>query len=122
MSTDVGVALFVDGDDLDDDERAELTRRLRVELLALDVTANPALGGLPPAGAKAGDPVTTGALVLTFGPEVFNQVVTLVRGWLGRQRSRVKVEIDGQVLEADMSRAQLDAIVAAYLARVTAGR
>lgn len=84
---------------------AELTGYLREELLELDVddvTAVP--GGEVPPGARAVDIAQIGALMVALGSSAtaLNQVVTVVRSWLGRfhdTRPSLRLELDGDVIE-----------------------
>ena len=121
MSGVADVVLVVDGADLDTDERAELARQLRAVLRDTDVdSVELATAGQLPAGVKSGEAIAFGALAVALTPEVYKQVVGVVAGWLRHQRPGIKVEIDGQVLEGQVSREQHDAIVAAYLKRIGA--
>ncbi|MFE0470074.1 MULTISPECIES: hypothetical protein [Streptomyces] len=66
---------------------AELTGYLREELLDLDVADVAAVpGGPAPPGARAVDVAQIGALMVTLGSSAtaLNQVVTVIRSWLGR--------------------------------------
>ena len=91
------------GPDHDAEELAELTQRLRDELLALDVDAvEPAAGGLAPEGAKAIELLAIGGLVVRFAMKatVLRSVVDATVGWLGRQQARsVKLTLNGDTLE-----------------------
>ena len=94
--------LQVDDEDADPEELAELTARLRDELLSLDVEAvERPRGGSPPAGTRAVDFVAAGALLASFArPELLAGIVAAVRSWLGGSGQRsVKLEMDGDVLE-----------------------
>jgi hypothetical protein len=98
------LAAVVDaGPDSDAEELAELTRRLRGQLLELDVDAvEPATGGEAPAGAKGVELLAIGGLVIQFAmkSEVLKSVVDATTAWLGRQQGRsVKLTLDGDTLE-----------------------
>jgi hypothetical protein len=96
------VRLRVGDSDADAEELAELTSRLRRELLDLDVEAvELPQAGEPPAGSKAVELVALGALVVTVAKsDLLASVVATVRSWLsGHQQRNVKLEIDGDVLE-----------------------
>ena len=122
MSADVDVVLAVDGSDLSTDERAELARQLRTELLLTEVSSVELAGAGPlPPGAKAGETIAFGALAVSLAPEVFRQLIDITTSWLRRQRSDVRVEIDGHRLEGSFTGEQRQAIVTAFLERVTAG-
>ena len=87
----------------DAEELAELTQRLRDELLELDVDAvEPATSGAAPDGAKGLELLAVGGLVVRFAMKttVLRSVVDSVVGWLGRQQARsVKLTLDGDTLE-----------------------
>ena len=98
------LAAFVDaGPDSDAEELAELTRRLRGQLLELDVDkVEPATGGEAPAGSKGIELLAIGGLVIQFAmkSEVLKSVVDATTAWLGRQQGRsVKLTLDGDTLE-----------------------
>jgi hypothetical protein len=98
------LAAVVDaGPDSDAEELAELTRRLRGQLLELDVdTVEPATGGEAPAGSKGVELLAIGGLVIQFAmkSEVLRSVVDATTGWLGRQQGRsVKLTLGGDTLE-----------------------
>jgi hypothetical protein len=98
------LAAVVDaGADSDAEELAELTRRLRGQLLELDVDAvEPATGGEAPTGSKGVELLAIGGLVIQFAmkSEVLKSVVDATTAWLGRQQGRsVKLTLDGDTLE-----------------------
>ena len=91
------------GPDTDVEELAELTQQLRSELLELDVeSVDLVRAGEAPERAKAGDPVTWGALLvaLTASGGVLTTLVNTLQSWLTRhERRSVTLEIDGDRLE-----------------------
>lgn len=94
--------LEVDDDDADPEELADLTARLRSELLELDVEAvERPPGALPPPGSRAAELVAVGTLLASFArPELLTGIVAAVRSWLGGSAQRtVKLEMDGDLLE-----------------------
>jgi hypothetical protein len=98
------LAAVVDaGADSDAEELADLTRRLREQLLELDVDAvEPATGGEAPTGSKGVELLAIGGLVIQFAmkSEVLKSVVDATTAWLGRQQGRsVKLTLDGDTLE-----------------------
>lgn len=97
------VAELDSGSDDDADELADLTQRLRGELLDLDVEAvELASGAEAPEGAKGLELLGIGGLVVRFAlrSEVLRSVVDTTVAWLGRQRARsVKLSLDGDTLE-----------------------
>jgi Effector Associated Constant Component 1 len=104
MSTTVSALVEVRAAGADDEELAEATRRLRAELLELDVTGAepaPAPDRAGPDGAKGGGVMAVAGLLVQFaGQDVLAAVISAIQGWLGRQRSRsVKLTIDGDSIE-----------------------
>lgn len=97
---------------------ARLTGYLREELLELDVedvTAVPA-GEVPP-GARAVDVDRIGSLLVNLGPSVaaLNQVMNVVRDWLGRRRAdrpSPRLTLDDDVLE--ISKASNEQVAEAF--------
>jgi hypothetical protein len=106
----------------DSEEMAELARRLRTELLDLDVDAVvPMAAGDAPEGAKGVELLALGGLVVRFvlRQEVLSSIVDGVRSWLQRQSARsVKLTLDGDVLEiTGASSAEQDRLVELWVAR-----
>jgi hypothetical protein len=97
------VAALDGGPDDDAEELAELTQRLRGELLELDVDAvELAAWDHAPEGAKGLELLGVGALVVQFAlrPQILTSVVDATVAWLGRQRNRtVKLTLDDDSLE-----------------------
>lgn len=84
------------GQDSVPDEVEELSRRLRAELLQLDVESIAAVPGPPaPTGAKAGDPLSWSTLALTLVSSggVLTTLIGTLRDWLVRQSTPVGIEI-----------------------------
>jgi len=104
---------------LDASGLANLTSRLRGQILQLDVdsaerrTADPA-----PAGAKSDELVSFTELAINLAPVVVPELVRLVTSWLSRQEVDVEVELDGQRFHGTVTRQQRDALVELYLRRV----
>ena len=118
MSEHLDVVVQVDGSDLDDAERVDLARHLRRELdNVAGVRAEPATAGRAPSGAKAGEALTAGALVVSLAPLVFAQLAQILTHWLDRQRVGIKVVIDDQSLDGTVTPEQRDALVEAFLTR-----
>jgi hypothetical protein len=106
--------------DSDDEERADLTSRLRADLLAHDLdVAHPAAEA--PAGSK-GAGLEWAQLVVTLAGTVPAMVAAL-QGWLGRHRTAtVSLEIDGDKLTlAAASPADQRQLLETFLARHGAG-
>lgn len=109
--------------DLDAGRLAGCARTLRSAILATDVdNALPATAGEVPAGAKAGEALAVGALVVTLAPTVLEALMTVLASWLSRQPNDIELEIDGQRFKGHVTKAQRDELVAAYLRRVNAGQ
>jgi hypothetical protein len=88
---------------VDPDELDRMVRRLRAELMDVEVEdVEPVAAEDAPAGAKAGDPVSLGALMVTLSAAggVFSVLIGTVRDWLGRQSAaqEISVTIDGDTL------------------------
>ncbi|MGW9173684.1 hypothetical protein [Streptomyces decoyicus] len=105
--------------DTDAEELQSLAEQLRRALLELDVD-NVRLarqGGVAPEGAKPGEVIAVGALVVTTVPLLVRQVLQLVDTWLRNRPLRsVTVEIDGDTIElgnasAEDQRRLIDAFV-----------
>jgi hypothetical protein len=109
------------GERAGDDERDEATRALRGELLELDVDAVERPQTVTPEGARAGEALTLGTLVVTLGPHALAAVSGVVRGWLDRRGDRsVALELDGDRIEltntsAEEQRRLVDAFVARHM-------
>ena len=86
---DLGIRLQA-GPDVDDEELADLTARLRNELLDLDVdgVVSESASGDAPADSKGVALGGMGGLLVkfAFSPEGLRAVVSGVRSWLSRQR------------------------------------
>lgn len=91
------------GSEINGEELERLTRQLREELLKLDVQAVDLMTeGLIPANAKAGDPITWGALLLTLTASggVFTALISVLKAWLTRhERRSMTLEIKGDKLQ-----------------------
>jgi hypothetical protein len=117
--TDVLVSV-VGYPDSDEEERADLTSRLRADLLAHELeVAHPRAEA--PAGSK-GAGLEWAQLVVTLAGTVPAMVAAL-QGWLGRHhRATVSLEIDGDKLTLDeASPAEQRRLVETFLARHGAG-
>lgn len=113
----VVVRVFPASDD-DPGELAELTGRLRAELLDLDVQAVDAVaeGGIPE-GAK-GLPAIGGWLVLHLGREGLRTVLDKIADWASRNDRPVEITLGGDVLKLGRAtRDQQDKIIDAWLAQ-----
>lgn len=101
---DTQVQLFLSEEGADAERLDGLAGRLRQELLELDVDdVRPLPGAEPPPGSRAFDVVEAGALLVSLGSSVtaLRDIVTVVRGWLGRHETRpsIRLVMDDDVLE-----------------------
>lgn len=108
--------------DTDTEELAQLTNRLRDELLSLDVdTIHLASGGDAPDSSKGIDLLAAGGLVVRFAlrQELLQSVIDGIRSWLARQHARsIKLTLDGDSLElTGVSSAQQDRLVELWVMR-----
>ncbi len=75
----------------------QLTRQFLSELRDADVESASLAPGVPvPSGAKAVDPVATGALVMTVLPAVLPKIIDLVQAWVQRGNGR-SIKFKGKV-------------------------
>jgi hypothetical protein len=111
------VRVFPASDD-DIGELAELTGRLRAELLDLDVQAVDSVAeGDIPEGAK-GLPAIVGWLVLHLGGEGLRTVLDKIADWASRNDRPVEVTLGDDVLKLGRAtRDQQDKIIDAWLAQ-----
>ena len=100
----------------------ELAQSLRDAILATDVDdVRPGTAGAAPAGAKSGELLAIGALVVELAPAVVPSLMAIVSSWLSRQPNDVEIEVDGQRFRGQVTRSQRDELVAAYLRRLDPG-
>lgn len=106
--------------DTDDDELLSLGSQLRRSLLELDVAAAELARspGDVPVGAKSGELIAAGAVVVTAVPFVLRQVLSLAEIWLQNRPVRgIKVELDGRTMElSDSSDVERERLIDAFLA------
>lgn len=85
------------------DELARLAVQLRQELLELDIeSVEPATAGTPPPGARTGELLTAGALIVMLlrSPVLFELLIKTVQAWISRGGERsVELEINGDKLK-----------------------
>lgn len=95
------------GTDVDASELDLLTRHLRSEIQELDVESVDLLKDkTTPAGAKAVDPVTLGALAVVVLPAVVPKLVEFLQSWTMRKENRtvkIKTQIGDRSLEIEYS-------------------
>ena len=107
-----------------DDERTDVaTRGLLVALRDFPEvrSVERAGGGPPPAGARGGELLALGGLIVTTlsQPEAVGAVLKFVAERIGKRGGSVEVHLDGQVLKlADATPEQRDRLVDAFIRRV----
>jgi hypothetical protein len=106
----------------DDEELAELTSRLRAELLELDVEAvKPASAEQAPPDSKGIGSLAIGGLIVRFvlRPDTLRGLVSAVRSWAGRQRAcSLRLTLDGDSLEITGPRsAEQERLIDLWIAR-----
>lgn len=107
---------------LDQDGVMGLTRNLREGIFSVDVDdVQLDRSGPAPAGAKSGEAIAVGALIVALGPSVIGPLMVAVSSWLSRQPGDVEVEIDGRRFKGRVTAAQRDELVTAYLRRLDGG-
>jgi hypothetical protein len=123
---------MVDGSDLivqvtpaadgDLEETVGLARRLRAELLALDVdTVEPLTADAAPPGAK-GLSSLAGALAVRLGAAGLKAVLVKIRDWASRNGRTVEITIDGDTLKLTGATAQQqEQLINVWLARHAPG-
>jgi hypothetical protein len=106
--------------DSDDEERADLTTRLRADLEAVDLDVSHPAADAPEGSKGAG--LELAQLVVSFAGTVPAMIAAL-QGWLGRHRgATVSLEIDGDKLTLeDASEADQRRLVETFLSRHGAG-
>jgi hypothetical protein len=112
------------GTEADAAELDELAVQLREQLLELDIEgADRATVGQAPPGARAGDILLAGALIvmLVQSSGLLSALVETVQSWLSRSNGRsVKLEIDGDVLEVTgITRTDQRELIKAWIDRHT---
>jgi hypothetical protein len=108
------------GPEGDDEERAQLSIRLRDELQSLDVcSVSLARGGSAPWGAK-GDPFTWGSLLVGISSGSLPALISAVSSWLSRQKQGREVSVklgDDSLMLTGVSSEDQQRIVEQWLAR-----
>lgn len=108
--------------DTDAEELAQLTNRLRAELLGLDVDAVYFVSsGEAPDSSKGIDMLAAGGLMVQFvlRQDVLQSIIDGARSWLGRQHARsIKLTLDGDSLELTrVSTAEQNRLVELWMMR-----
>lgn len=88
---------------LDDEQMERVTRQLRFELLGLDVDdVELVKSGAAPTGAKAGDTIAWGTLLMTLAASggVLTTIIGTLQSWLTRHNQRsISLEINGSKID-----------------------
>jgi hypothetical protein len=115
------LTLAIDGGPGSDDrEVAELTSQLRDRLLELDVERVELVRSDEiPEGAKPGDAISLGTLLITLAPSAVTAVIGLLKEWLANRPVRTaKVTIGGDSIElTDASTADQERLAEAFAAK-----
>lgn len=102
---------------LDQDEVAGLTLRLREELLVLDVERVDRAPADVPVAAK-GVPGPIGLMTVKLGKAALKAVIGKVRDWVARTTRSVEITIDGDALKVtNVTAEQQETLINAWLAR-----
>ncbi len=119
MSRPSAVTVRVDPRDGDGDELADLTSRLRAELLDLDVDAVEPLTGEAAPGLAKGLADVAGWLVVHLGTAAgVRTVVDALRAWTARTQREVEISLDGDTLRVTgLSGTEQEKIIDAWLSR-----
>lgn len=91
MADNIELTLLVGHRDDDPDELDSATRRLRAELQELPIESASLVAAEKPAGTKAGDAITLGALAVSLAPVVVPAFVDFLKSWMARKEGRTVV-------------------------------
>ncbi|MCX4826863.1 hypothetical protein OG883_45330 [Streptomyces sp. NBC_01142] len=94
----VQIRVIVDtGPETDERERVEGTAQLRKLLLQQGVEeVRLQRDGDQPPGAKAGDGIVLGAMLVTLAPHAFSAVVSVIQAWSARASGRSVEIVEGE--------------------------
>lgn len=120
MGDEILVELYAEGEQFDDDELERMRLALRREFLELsevEAVGTVSAGPAPP-GTRGLDIAAIGALAVSVQPtiDVLEKVFGLLRGWLGRNSSTMRVTVNGQSIELSPTKEQQAALVEAFIA------
>lgn len=108
--------------DSDDEEVADVTRRLRAQLLDLDVESVEPVGDPSAAAGAKGLETLLGWLAVGLGKEALPTVIRAVATWATRSGHNVEVTINGDTLKVrGVTSAQQERIIDEFLDRHHAG-
>jgi len=99
------------GEDVDPDERARQTRKLRDELQGLIIEwVDPLRSGSVPHGAKAVETVALGVLALAVLPVFVPKLIEFLQSWVNRaeyRRIKVKTQVGDCSIELEYAQEEL---------------
>lgn len=102
----------VNAADTNEEDIDHMTRQLLSELRGTDVeSADLVTGENVPSGAKSGETVTMGSIVISTLPTVLPAVIALVQSWVSRGQGRT-VKFKGKGIEFEGSAEELQRILA----------
>jgi hypothetical protein len=104
--------------DGDDDELSELTQRLRVQLLDLDVDSVDQVAGASERKGAKGLETLIGWLTVRLGKAALRTVISAVVDWATRTGHNVEVSYNGDLLKVSgVTSAQQERLINDFLAR-----
>ena len=90
------------GEQADAEERDDVARALRRDLLELDVERVERPVVPAPDGARAAEAIALGTLLVTLGPQALGGACSAIKEWVTRRADRrVELEIDGDRIVLD---------------------
>ena len=123
MPDNIQLTLLVKPGDADQDELDLTTRRLCTELQDLPIdSVSLATAGELPAGAKAVDPVSIGALTLSLAPIVVPALIELLKSWMARKEGRtvvIRKKLGGAATEIEIKAPLSESAIAALVQRLS---
>ena len=124
MADDIELTLLVGQPDADAEELDRTTRRLRTELKDLSVeSVSLSTAGRLPAGAKAADPVTLGAITISLAPVVIPPLIEFLKSWMARKEGRtvvIRKRVGDTSTEIEIKSALSDSAIAALVKGLSA--
>ena len=109
------IILEISATDVTVEDVDQMTRQLLLELRELEIESAELLqGDSAPQGAKAVDPVTTGAIALAVFPTALPKIIEAVQAWVLRSNNRTvkfKGKIAGQIIEFEGHTEDLETLI-----------
>ena len=107
----VELYIEVSAADTKEEDIDQMTRQLLSELRETNVESAELVTGDPiPSGAKAGETVTMGSIVIATLPTVLPAVIALVQSWVSRGQGRT-VKFKGKGIEFEGSAEELQRVL-----------